>query len=79
MTWFDEFRGEIIHDHRQILEARQRRQGGPWVFERSVEAVRDFYRERITGFASCGSVSAGERDSLLRLVETLGRDDFPLR
>ena len=79
MSWFDEFRGEIIHDHRQILEARQRRAGGPWVFERAAAAVRVFYQERISGYASCGSVTTEERDSLLRLVDALGRDDFPGR
>ncbi len=79
MSWFDEFRGEILHDHRQIIEARQRRQGGPWVFERAAEAVRTFYRERISGYASCGSVTTEECDSLLRLVDALGCDDFPLR
>lgn len=79
MPWFDEFRGEIIHDHRQIIEARQQRQGGPWAFERAAEAVRSFYRDRITGYASCGSVTPAEREALLRLVDQLGQDDFPMR
>ncbi len=78
MTWFDEFRGEIIDDHRQIVEERRRRDGGPWDFERACESVRRFYRDRISGFAACGSLGDAERDTLLRLIDALGRDDFPI-
>jgi hypothetical protein len=79
MSWFNEFREEIAHDHRQIVDARARREGGPWVFDRAADAVRRFYRDRISGFAACGSLSSAERDDLLGLVEVLGRDDFPCR
>lgn len=76
MDWFEEFRREIEDDHARLTEARARRRGGPWSFEVAVERTRAFYRERIGGFARCGSIGAAERDRLLGLVEAMGTDAF---
>lgn len=77
--WVEEFRAEIVSDHRQIIDARARRAGGPWCFDHALERTRRFYRDRIGGFAACLSVTETEREELLRLVERLGTAAFPFK
>ncbi|MGE5547903.1 MAG: hypothetical protein ACM33T_13450 [Solirubrobacterales bacterium] len=70
--WLAEFLAEIEDDRRQLADARRQRAGGPWSYERAVERTKHFYRERITAFAVCGSVTERERDELLARVEAIG-------
>lgn len=70
--WVEEFRAEIASDHRALLHAREVRRGATWSFEGAVTATRRFYRERITGYATCGSVTEAEAAELLGLVDRLG-------
>jgi len=76
-TWFEEFHAEVVSDHRQLLQCRaEREERGDWSFEHAVQRTREFYVERFTGYQRVGSITLGERDQLLALVEALGRDDF---
>ncbi len=73
--WIVEFAEEIAHDSRELAEARERRAGTAWSFEVAVARTQLFYRERITGFCICGSVTPEERDHLLNLVDKIGSHD----
>ena len=76
-TWFDEFRAEVISDHRALLERRvKREEGKKWSFDHAVRRTREFYRERLTGYQGAGSISRDQLDVLLALVERLGEPDF---
>ena len=70
--WVEEFRAELAADHHALLDARLQRQDTVWSFDRALAATRRFYVERITGYATCGSVTAAEAAELLGLVEGLG-------
>ncbi len=76
--WFDEFKGEISTDHREIME-RGKRSGknGAWSFDHAAERTRRFYRERFTGYARCASITNDELQILLKMVETFATDEFP--
>ena len=74
-TWFDEFRAEVVSDHRELLACRALREGN-WSFDHAVKRTRQFYQERLNGYQGVGSISAGERDGLLALVEHLGTPEF---
>ena len=76
-TWFEEFRAEVISDHKQLLQCRVDRAGrGDWSFDHAVKRTQEFYVERITGYQRVGSISLAERDALLALVEALGSTAF---
>ena len=79
-TWFQEFRAEVVSDHKQLLHCRTERAGragrGDWSFEHAVKRTREFYRERFTGYQRVGSITLGQRDDLLALVDALGTDAF---
>jgi len=76
-TWVEEFRNELIDDHTALLEAESwRKKSKNWSFDVARERTQTFYRERLTGFARCGSISADELEDLLRLVEQLGLTEF---
>lgn len=70
--WIEEFKNEIVADARSLADARQQRAGGPWSYEGALERTKQFYRERITGFCVCRSITESERDELLVMVEALG-------
>ena len=76
--WFNEFKGEITTDHRQILErAKRPNTNGNWSFEHAAERTKAFYSERFTGYARCSSITEEELAILLKMVETFATDDFP--
>lgn len=76
-TWFQEFRAEVVSDHKQLLHCRAEREArGDWSFEHAVKRTREFYMDRITGYQRVGSISIEERDTLLALVDALGSDAF---
>ena len=65
-TWFDEFRAEVISDHRELLACRSKREGKDnWSFDQAVKRTRQFYHERLNGYQGVGSITAEQRDGLL--------------
>jgi len=77
-TWFEEFRAEVISDHRQLLACRDERQGrSKWSFDHAVKRTQGFYEDRLNGYHKVGSISARELETLLALVFALGSADFP--
>ncbi|MDA8229829.1 MAG: hypothetical protein M0006_00660 [Magnetospirillum sp.] len=76
--WVEEFRNEIIADIRALDDARRQRAGGPWSYEEALERTKDFYRQRITGFCTCHSISERERDQLLAVVEDMAGEPWRL-
>lgn len=79
-TWYEEFRAEVISDHRQLLECREARAGkSEWSFEHAVVRTQAFYRERFTGYHKTGSISQAELEELMPLVKKLGSAEFPDR
>ena len=77
-NWDEEFRNELIDDHRALLEAQaHRKKSGTWSFAKALERTRIFYRERLTGFARCGSISEKELETLMLMVEQMGTEEFP--
>ncbi len=70
--WIEEFANEIVCDARALRDARGQRAGSPWSYEGALARTQEFYRQRITGFCSCGSVGERDRDRLLGLVEAMG-------
>ncbi len=75
--WFDEFRREITSDHREICAVRRRSGSSGWSFDHALKRTREFYRDRFSGYARCGSITADDLARLTRMVETLGTDEFP--
>lgn len=76
-TWFEEFRAEVISDHRQLLACRaERKAKGNWSFEHAVKRTREFYQDRLGGYQGAGSITTEQRDALLALVDRLGEPDF---
>ncbi|MBL6931447.1 MAG: hypothetical protein ISR45_00765 [Rhodospirillales bacterium] len=76
--WFNEFKGEITTDHREILErARRPNHNGEWSFNHAVARTRQFYTERFTGYARCNSITLDELKVLLKMIETFATDAFP--
>ena len=76
-TWFEEFRAEVVSDHKQLLQCRADREArGDWSFEHAVRRTQEFYVERFTGYQRVGSISPEELNALLIMVETLGSDAF---
>lgn len=69
--WFHEFKAEIERDARELLAARDARPPGSWSYKEAAVRTRDFYLERITGYATCLSITEAERDELLALIERL--------
>lgn len=68
--WFREFKAEIERDARLLREQRDERAGkSPWSYEEASAKTKLFYVERITGYATCLSITIPERDELLRLIE----------
>jgi len=82
-TWFEEFRAEVVSDHRQLTERRDRQSQNPsaqtWSFDNALKRTREFYYERFTGYQRVGSISEGELGQLLSMVDALGTPDFPPR
>lgn len=77
-TWYQEFRAEVVSDHKQLLQCKVEREGrGDWSFEHAVKRTQQFYVERFTGYQRVGSITLAERDDLLALVDALGGDGFP--
>lgn len=77
-TWYEEFRTEVVSDHKQLLRCKAEREGrGDWSFDHAVKRTRQFYVERFTGYQRVGSITLAERDDLLALVNALGGDGFP--
>lgn len=77
-TWFEEFRAEVVSDQRQLLERRDKREThSDWSFDHAVRRTQEFYRERFTGYHKVGSISQGELDQLMGMVEALGTKEFP--
>lgn len=69
---------EVASDHRQLLACREDRRGrNDWSFEHAVKRTQSFYDERFNGYHKVGSITRQELDTLLALVEALGRNDFP--
>jgi hypothetical protein len=55
-----------------LLAAREHRAGvSPWSYDEAVAKTKAFYLERITGYATCLSITMPERDELLGLMEKL--------
>lgn len=76
-TWFEEFRAEVVSDHKQLLQCRAEREArGDWSFEHAVKRTQEFYVERFTGYQRVGSISLEELNALRGLVEALGSDTF---
>ncbi len=76
-NWFEEFRAEVISDHRQLLACREdRKSKNNWSFEHALKRTQQFYDERFKGYHKVGSISAKELEQLLALVERLGQEDF---
>ncbi len=71
MPWFHEFKAEIERDARELLAARETRPPERWSYDAAVTSTRLFYVERITGYATCLSITKPERDELLGLIERL--------
>jgi hypothetical protein len=71
-TWVEEFKNEIAADFRALDEARRRRAGGVWSHGTALARTQAFYRERIAGFRTCGSVTAAECAQLLALIDGMG-------
>ncbi len=69
--WFQEFKAEIERDARELQAARTERPPERWSYEKAVASTRQFYLDRITGYATCLSITEAERDELLKLLETL--------
>jgi hypothetical protein len=69
--WIEEFAAEIADDALALRDARTQRAGTAWSFDVAAERTKKFYRERITGYCICGSVTETERDRLLAMVEAL--------
>jgi len=79
-TWFDEFRAEVISDHRQLLACRAaRKDRGDWSFDHARKRTQRFYEERLNGYHKVSSISAEQLQSLLTLVAAMGTTDFPDR
>lgn len=77
-TWYQEFRAEVVSDHKQLLRCRAERAGrGDWSFEHACKRTRQFYVERFTGYQRVGAITTAECDDLLALVEALGTEAFP--
>lgn len=70
--WIAEFSAEIHADARALADCRTQRAGTSWSYDTALARTRAFYVERISGFATCGSVSEAEKQELLRLVEGMG-------
>ncbi|MEG3619187.1 hypothetical protein V5T82_12035 [Magnetovibrio sp. PR-2] len=76
-TWFDEFRAEVISDHRQLLACREERADkSNWSFGHAVKRTQEFYQDRLNGYQGVGSITAEQRDGLLALVDSLGTPEF---
>jgi hypothetical protein len=76
--WFNEFKGEITTEHREIMErAIQPNRNGNWNFQHAVKRTRQFYIERFTGYARCDSITTDELNQLLQLVEVFATDAYP--
>lgn len=76
-TWFEEFRAELISDHRQLLARRDAGKGRDnWSFDQARKRTQDFYRERFSGYHKAASISQSELQHLLGMVEALGTPDF---
>jgi len=79
-TWFEEFRAEVISDHRQLLACRTaRKDRGDWSFDHALKRTKAFYEERLNGYHKVDSISAAQLKSLLALVDAMGLPDFPDR
>ncbi|MBF0246721.1 MAG: hypothetical protein HQL36_01405 [Alphaproteobacteria bacterium] len=77
-SWYQEFRAEVVSDHRQLLACREERaRRGDWSFDHARMRTQEFYRERITGYRRTESITQAECDELLELVEKLGAPEFP--
>ena len=75
--WVEEFRNELVDDHKALLEALERRkQSRRWSFDVALSRTQTFYRERLTGFARCGSINTAELKMLLELVDQMGSNEF---
>lgn len=75
--WVEEFRNELVDDHKALLEALERRKSsGQWSFDVALSRTQVFYRERLTGFARCGSINTAELKMLLELVDQMGSQEF---
>lgn len=66
--WFHEFKAEIERDARELLAARDARPPERWSYDEACARTRNFYVERITGYATCLSITEAERDELLVLI-----------
>lgn len=76
-TWFEEFRAEVVSDHKQLLQCRAERAArGDWSFDHALMRTQEFYRDRFTGYQRVGSITLEERDALLALVDALGSEAF---
>lgn len=70
--WFLEFKAEIERDARELLAAKTQRAGAsPWSYDQAAASTRQYYLERITGYATCLSITLPERDELLALIAGL--------
>jgi len=79
-TWFEEFRAEVVSDHRQLLACRgARKDRGDWSFDHALKRTQGFYQDRLNGYHKVGSITDEELKSLLALVLAMGTHDFPDR
>lgn len=79
-TWFEEFRAEVLSDHRQLLACRvARKDRGDWSFDHALKRTQGFFQDRLNGYHKVGSITAEELKSLLVLVLAMGTPDFPDR
>jgi hypothetical protein len=69
--WFFEFKAEIERDAKELLAARESRLPEAWSYDEAVARTRTFYIERITGYATCQSITEAECDELLALIKGL--------
>ena len=77
-TWFEEFRAEVVSDHRQLIACRAARQDrGDWSFDHAVKRTKAFYEERLNGYHKVDSISSAQLAELLALVAAMGTADFP--
>ena len=74
--WREEFRHELVTEHQELMACARQRAGTNWSFDKARAATRAYFRDRLTGYCTCGSITPADRDRLLALVETLGTPDF---
>lgn len=72
-SWLKEFKAEIEDDRRMLADVKHRRAGSQWSHTKALERTQAFYRQRISSFAECGTITVKQKDQLLAMVDGMGR------